>query len=355
MPSAKPAHGHASTQQNQPVRILVLGGSVFLGRAFVIEALRRGHEVTTFNRGVTGSDVPGVEVVRGDRAVAADLERLVNGRYWDAVVDLCGFVPRVVRESAQLVTGHADSYLFVSSISAFREWPKEEVDERSALYECPSDAGPADGDYGELKAGCERAVAEAFDGRLLIISPGLILGPHENVGRLPWWLRRIAGGGMVLAPGDPAREMQVVDARDIAAFGLNQVAMGAAGRFLTSGVRGNTTFGGLLGECVRATGSDAELVWVDDAFLVAHGVEEWTELPLWTTGGPDTAAVWLPSSAKALAAGLRCRPVSETVRDTWDWVSSGGADVVRTYREMPQHGIDPAKEDVILTAWAARR
>jgi 2'-hydroxyisoflavone reductase len=346
--------GRSTHQHNRNVRILVLGGSVFLGRALVVDALRRGHDVTTFNRGITGADVPGVEAIRGDREVTADLERLVDGRQWDAVVDVCGFTPRIVGESARLLSGHADGYLFVSSISAIRDWPVEPVDESSPLHECPPDAGPDYGDYGVLKAGCERAVVTEFDRRVLIISPGLILGPHENVGRLPWWLRRIARGGQVLAPGDPDHEMQVIDARDIAAFGLAQIRAGGSGRFLTSGVRGNTTFGRLLSDCVSVTGSDAELVWVDDEFLVEHGVEEWTELPVWTTGGPQTAAVWLPSSEKALAAGLRCRPVTETVQDTWDWVASLGADVLKVYRETPQHGIDLAKEEGILTAWAAR-
>jgi 2'-hydroxyisoflavone reductase len=336
------------------VRILVIGGSVFLGRAFVVEALRQGHEVTTFNRGITGADVPGVQIVRGDRQVTADLERLVDHRRWDAVVDVCGFTPRVVGESARLLSGHADCYLFVSSISAIRDWPAEPVSESSPLHECQPDAGPDDGEYGVLKAGCERAAQAGFDGRVLIISPGLILGPHENVGRLPWWLRRIARGGEVLAPGNPDREMQVIDARDIAAFGLAQLGAGASGRFLTSGVRGNTTFGGLLSDCITVTGSDAELVWVDDQFLLEHGVEEWTELPLWTTGSPETAAIWMPSSDQALAAGLRCRPVIGTVRDTWAWVASGGADVLAVYRDMPTHGINSAKEKAILTAWAAR-
>jgi 2'-hydroxyisoflavone reductase len=341
-------------RQNRTVRILVIGGSVFLGRAFVVEALRRGHQVTTFNRGVTGADVPGVEAVRGDREVTADLERLVHGRHWDAVVDVCGFTPRVVGASARLLSDHANSYLFISSISAVRGWPAEPVDETSPLHDCPPDVGSDGGDYGVLKAGCERAATLEFDGRVLIISPGLILGPHENVGRLPWWLRRIARGGKVLAPGDPDRQMQVIDARDIAAFGLALIAENASDRFLTSGVRGNASFGGLLSACITVTGSGAELVWVDDEFLIQHGVEEWTELPLWTTGGPETAGVWLPSSAKALAAGLRCRPVMETVRDTWDWVVSGGAAVRAVYRETPRHGIDPAKEEAILTAWAAR-
>ncbi len=335
------------------MRLLVIGGSVFLGRAFVEEALRRGNEVTTFNRGKTGVDVPGVEAVRGDREVTADLERLTDGRRWDAVVDVCGFTPGVVGESARLLSGHADTYVFISSISAFPGWPAERVDENSPLHECPPDAGPDDGDYGQLKAGSERAVETGFDGRVLIISPGLILGPHENVGRLPWWLRRIARGGRVLAPGDPERPMQIIDARDIAAFGLNQIAAGTAGRFLTSGVLGNATFGGWLSDCVEATGSDAELVWVDDAFLLDNEIEAWTELPLWMPDRPEFAGTWLPSSAKALAAGLTCRPVTDTVRDTWAWLSSGVAGALPAYREMPNQGIDPEKERTILDAWVA--
>ncbi len=336
------------------MRILVMGGSVFLGRAFVSEALRRGDDVTTFNRGITGVDVPGVDVVRGDRTVTADLERLAEGRRWDAVIDVCGFVPRVVGESARMVSGHADAYVFVSSISAFPGWPAHPVDESSPTHECSPDAGPDDGDYGELKAGCERAVQEGFDGRVLLLNPGLILGPHENVGRLPWWLSRIAQGGAVLAPGDPDVEMQVIDARDIATFGLDQLHAGAEGRFLTSGPPGNTTFGRWLADCVDVTGSDAELVWVPDDVLVDHGVEMWTELPLWTPAGPDTAGIWRSTVDKALAAGLSCRPVADTVSDTWSWMTAGGADMLPTYRDTPDHGIDPAKEKEILAAWAGR-
>lgn len=337
------------------MRLLVIGGSVFLGRTFVEEALRRGDRVTTFNRGRTGVDVPGTEVVRGDREVTADLQRLVDGRHWDAVVDFCGFTPRVVGESARALSGHADTYVFVSSISAFPGWPAERVDENSPLHDCPPDAGPDDGDYGMLKAGCERAVESSFAGRVLIISPGLILGPYENVGRLPWWLRRMARGGQVLAPGDPTRAMQLIDARDIARFGLAQIADGASGRFLTSGVPGNATFGSWLSDCVDVTGSDAELVWVEDAFLLEHGIEPWTELPLWTPSGPEFAGVWLPSSGKALSAGLTCRPVAETVRDTWAWLSDGATRALPRYRDTtPDQGIDPVKERAVLAEWAAR-
>ena len=337
------------------MRILVIGGSVFFGRAIVSEALRRGDEVTTFNRGISGVDVPGVEAVRGDRTVTADLQHLAHGRRWDAAIDVCGFVPDVVGESARILSGHSDAYAFVSSISVFRDWPAHPVDESSATHRCSPDAGPDDGDYGELKAGCERAVQEGFDGRVLLLGPGLILGPHENVGRLPWWLRRVARGGAVLAPGDPAVEMQVIDARDIAAFGLNQLHAGTEGRFLTSGPPGNTTFGGWLADCVAVTRSDAELVWVPDDVLAEHHVEMWTELPLWLPASPDTAGAWRASVDKALAAGLSCRPVVDTVRDTWSWMTADGVDTLATYRDTPDHGIDPGKEQEILAAWAATR
>jgi 2'-hydroxyisoflavone reductase len=260
-----------------------------------------------------------------------------------------------VGESARILSGHAETYAFVSSISAFRDWPAHPVDESSATHGCTSDAGSDDGDYGELKAGCERAVQEGFDGRVLLLNPGLILGPYENVGRLPWWLRRVARGGALLAPGDPTVEMQVIDARDIAAFGLDHLHAGTEGRFLTSGPPGNTTFGGWLSDCVAVTRSDAELVWVPDDVLAEHQVEMWTELPLWLPAGPDTAGTWRASVDKALAAGLRCRPVIDTVRDTWSWMTANGVDTLPTYRDTPDHGIDPGKEQVILAAWAAIR
>jgi 2'-hydroxyisoflavone reductase len=339
------------------MRILVIGGSVFQGRAIVEEALRRGHEVTTFNRGRTGEDVKGVEAVRGDREVRADLDRLVDGRTWDVVVDVCGFVPRVVGDSVRLLTGRAATYAFISSINAVPAWPAQDADESTPRHECSPDAGPDDGDYGTLKAGCERAVEEYFDGAALIIEPGLILGPHENVGRLPAWLRRIARGGRVLAPGGPDRPMQLIDARDIAIFTLDQAEKGVADRFLTTAPAGNTTFGRWLGDCVEATGSDASLVWVDDRFLLDREVEPWVELPLWAPDQPEYAHIWKASTGKAEAAGLRCRPVTETVRDTWAWLRDGGTLKKRSSptNQLPEHGIDPAKEARILAEWDDHR
>ena len=335
------------------MKILVIGGSVFLGRAIVDEALRRGHEVTTFNRGRSGTDLPGVEAVRGDRESTDDLRRLADGRQWDAVIDVCGFVPRVVLESVRTLSGHAPHYTFISSISAYPDWPgKPGVDETFPRHECPPDADAEFGDYGVLKAGCERAVEQHFDGGALVIQPGLILGPHENVGRLPWWLTRISRGGRVLAPGNPAFPMQLIDARDIAAFALDHAAKGTTGRYMTGGVQGNTTYGDWLNDCVEATGSDPELVWVDDAFLVEQGVEMWTELPLWAPEA-DNPGVWTHSSAKAIAAGLTCRPVRETVRDTWEWLKDIPEER-RSFGGRMHHGIDPDKEARILAAWDAR-
>ncbi|MEW9530228.1 NAD-dependent epimerase/dehydratase family protein [Microbispora sp. NPDC049125] len=335
------------------MRLLVIGGSVFLGRAIVEEALARGHEVTTFNRGRSGADLPGVEAVHGDREVHADLERLVEGRRWDAVVDVCGFTPRVVLDSARTLSGHASHYTFISSISAYADRLETPgIDENSPTFECPPDAGADDGDYGELKAGCERAVEQYFDGGALVVQPGLIIGPHENVGRLPWWLTRIAAGGRVLAPGDPSRPIQLIDARDIAEFTLDHAEKGTTGRFLNGGVRGRVTFGSWLEECVAVTGSGAELVWVDDRFLVDQGVEEWTELPLWLP--PVYPGAWDFSSAKAEAAGLTCRPLAETVRDTWEWLKDIPVDERSFGSARLSHGIDPDKEARILAEWDAR-
>ncbi|MFF4651529.1 NAD-dependent epimerase/dehydratase family protein [Streptomyces sp. NPDC001380] len=335
------------------MRILVIGGTEFLGRAFVAQALERGDRVTTFNRGLSGPDAPGVETVRGDREVAGDLRALVEGRRWDAVVDTRGGVPKVVGETARILSGHADTYLFVSSCHAYADWPAEPVDERSPRHPCPPDAERGDVPPNALKAGCERAVEQHFDGGVLIVNPGLIVGPYDDVGRLPWWLERIARGGRVLAGGAPDRAMQLVDVRDIAAFMLGALSEGTTGRFLATGIRSNTTWGDLLRDCTAVTGSDAEPVWVDDAFLAERGVEPWTELPLWMPLGKGGDGVWLASSAAARERGFHCRPVAETVRDTWEWVRGRGADAGPWMQGETPLGIDPGKESRLLAEWDA--
>lgn len=337
------------------MKVLIIGGTVFLGRALVDEALGRGHEVTLFNRGVSGPAPSGAESVKGDRENEAALRTLVDGRYWDAVIDTCGFEPRTVRLSARILAAHATAYAFVSSFHAYADWPAKGVDESFPRHQCPPDAGPDDVAYNALKAGCERAVEESFPERALIINPGIIMGPGENVGRLPWWLETIARGGRVLAPGAPDRRMQLIDARDIARFVFDRLAAQGSGRYVTSGIPGNTTMGDLLRDCVRVTGADTELVWADESFLQERNIAPWSELPLWAPDIPEMAGIWQASSQKALAAGLRCRPVSETVADTWRALRSGEYPAPKYLQGKVPVGLDQAKHDAVLAEWDARR
>lgn len=337
--------------EDERVRILVLGGSRFLGRAFAAEALSAGHHVSVFNRGRSGADLPGVQAIRGDRENPADLDRLsrqaATQQPWDAVVDTSGYVPKVVADSARALAGAAGAYLFISSLSAFGDFPARPVTDASPLLECPPDA--TEGEYGPLKAGCERAVRANFPGRVLVHYPGIILGPHENVGRLTWWLSRIARGGDVLAPGDPRRELQLIDARDVARFGLRCLETGRDEPHLLAGPRGHTTFGDWLGACVQATGSDARLVWAQDEVLLEYDVKIWSGLPLWSPRQEDHAAVWDTDVSSTIAAGLQCRPIVETVRDTWAWLNDQPP-LTDEEGKINGHGLAPSDEQRVLQA-----
>ena len=337
------------------MHLLIIGGTSFLGRHTAQLALQGGWTVTTFNRGRFAPDVEGVEALVGDRTSAADLRQLAD-RGFDVVVDTCGFVPRVVGMSVAALAGAGAHYVFVSSMSATTTWPERPTPDYAPAQDCPSDAGPDDGDYGRLKAGCERAVTEGFEDSCTVVRAGLILGPYENVGRLPWWLQRIAAGGEVLAPGSPDVAMQLVDARDIADFMLRCGQAGTPGTFNVTGPRGNATMGSWLGSCVALTGSDATLTWVRDDVLLAHDVHAWGELPLWHPPDQGGDHVWDASTDRAVLAGLTTRPVHETVADTWAWLRDAGPGALAPPpREgMPRNGIDPEKERSILAAWHQR-
>jgi len=338
--------------------LLVIGGTSFLGRAAVEDALSRGWSVTTFNRGKSGPDAEGVEALRGDRDDDAALARLA-GRSFDVVVDTCGFVPRTVGKSVRALAASGAHYVFVSSISATTTWPGEPTPDGVDGQDCPSDAGPDDGDYGKLKAGCERAVTEVFGERSTIARAGLILGPHENVGRLPAWLIRMNRGGEVLAPGDPDVPTQLVDVRDLARFLLDCGEHGTSGTFNATAPPASSTYGELLQHCVDVTGGRARLTWVADDLLLEHEVEPWTELPLWMPPGQDGDAVWAAATDRTQAAGMRNRPLRETVADTWAWLepllrSGEGAPPLPDRDYVKANGIDPAKEAGILAAWHTR-
>jgi 2'-hydroxyisoflavone reductase len=333
------------------MRLLVLGGTRFIGWAIVTAALGRGWEVTTFNRGLSGADVPGVRAVRGDRTEPDDLAGLAGEGPWDAIIDASGYVPRETLAACVCLEPCTSRYVFMSTVSVYRGWPAEPLSEASEVLYCPPDAGPEYGEdtedgptkYGYQKSGCELAVTQVFGaGRSAILRPGVVLGPREYVGRLSWWLRRVAAGGQVLAPGSPDRSIQPVDVRDLAAFAVEVAAGGAGGAFNVVAPAGRETFGGMLRACAEVTGSDAEFVWMSDAQLLAHRVRQWSEMPLWRT----FPGVWQVGSEYAQSSGLSCRPLAVTVADTWSWMQDGGtgADDERS----AEIGISPAREQQIL-------
>lgn len=336
------------------MRLLVLGGSWFYGRAVVESALDEGWEVTTFHRGLSGGDAEGAMVVRGDRTNAADLARLAESGPWDAVLDTSGYVPADVLPVAAALEPVCGRYLFASTVSVYRDWPAHPVDEGSPVKDCAIDQEAPDGGvgdpgpalYGVFKAGCERAVAEVFgQDRSVGLRSHVMLGPREYVGRTAWWTARMRRGGLVLCPGDPARPIQPVDVRDVAAFTLRAVT-GQPGAVNIAGA-GRDTMSDYLTACRDAAGSDSELVWVDEEFLTGHGVGQWVEMPLWRPQ-PGT---WAMDTARATAAGLVTRPISDTVADTVEWLASEEADV--DHFRAGKLGIAMEKEDAVLAAWTA--
>ncbi|WP_042364506.1 NAD-dependent epimerase/dehydratase family protein [Streptacidiphilus neutrinimicus] len=344
------------------MKLLVIGGSVFVGRAFAEEGVRRGWEVTVFNRGRSQNDPDGVRSLRGDRTDEADLAALAAAGPYDAVVDVCGYVPLEVAKSAAALAASADAYLFVSTINVYPGFPAEPTDELSPRQGGRADAGPDDGDYGWLKDGCEKAVRAAFPGRVVVLQPGLIVGPHDRARRTTAWLRRAAQGGRMAVPGTPDRALRLIDVRDLAAFGLDLLSGAPRDEvedYLVSGAPDNGTWGDFLAACVAATGGKAELAYIDDRIFVDHEVEPWTELPLWLPADRgDCAAVWDASSAKALAAGVRCRPITDSVRETAAWLFGPGGEqeAFEDYRQFSAWTpfLSEEKEQAILAAHDAR-
>ena len=337
------------------MRILVLGGTRFVGRAVVDQAVSRGHDVTTFTRGQHGEPRPGAEALHGDRTRPADLLPLA-GRDWDAVIDTSVIAPAHVAASARLLAGHVGHYSYVSTLSVYSARPREPVNEESVTWDCaPDAAGDAESlGYGPLKSGSEQAVEAAFPGRNLIVRPGIIAGPHDVGGRLTWWLDRLARGGQVLAPSDPGRPVRLTDARDLAAWLLDSARRGITGVVNIPGPDG-CTLGRLLADCMAVTRADraapAELVWVPDDVLLAAGVEPYTELPLWAPDVPELAGTWQAAGERARLAGMRYRPLGATVRDTWGWLSGDATARGQPGQELAHRariGLAPAREQGIL-------
>ena len=304
------------------MRILILGGTRFLGRALTDAAAGRGDTVTLFNRGRTAPHLyPGIETITGDRTSPADLF-VLKGRDWDAVIDVAGFEPETVELSVQALEKRTGRYVFVSTGSVYADHSSRQSQaEDAAVWELREDMTDPAELYGARKAASEAIVTGVFGDRALIPRPGLIVGPHDTTDRFPYWPRRIARGGRVLAPGVPSDLVQFIDVRDLAAWIIHACHHGTGGVFNLVGVP--MAFGAFLDECRRATYSDAELTWVDSGRLLEAGAAPWTGIPLWL-GGLEPIEFFDVDNSRAVATGLSLRPVTDTVRDTLAWDTERG-------------------------------
>jgi len=324
------------------MRLLVLGGTHHVGRAVVEMALARGDDVTTLTRGVSGLSAAGALALHGDRTDPAALRAALGDAEWDAVIDTWSGAPAVVSDSATLLTDRAGHYGYVSSRSVYR-WPiPAGLDESAPVVDGdPADTGQED--YAAAKRGGELAALAAFGNRTLLARAGLILGPYEIVGRMPWWLGRIERGGDVLAPGPPDRPLQFIDCRDLAAWMLSAADRGLGGVFNTVSQPGHATMASLLDAAISVTGSSARLVWASPEVIEAAGIEAWTELPIWLPPTGEGVGLHDGNVAAAYAAGLACRPAAETVAATWRWIQAEGYPPAR-----PGTGLDPERERQVL-------
>ncbi|HEX7335223.1 MAG TPA: NAD-dependent epimerase/dehydratase family protein [Pyrinomonadaceae bacterium] len=339
------------------MKLLIIGGTRFIGRHLATAALARDHEVTLFNRGNYPVE-PTFENIQGDRHNHSDLAKL-SSRRWDVVVDTCGHLPRSVRAAAEILSNSVDRYVFISSQNAYasvnvpgvdENFPSanlttQQLDQANAI---DTSGQPSYGAlYGGLKALCEQAAEEAMPDRVLIIRPGLIVGPHDYTDRFTYWVARIARGGEVLAPGRPERFVQFIDARDLAEWIVSMAEQKATGIYNANRAPEKLTMQTVLEECKLASHSTAIFTWASEEFLLKENVSAWAEMPLWL---PEDAAPHLKgfmfiNCDKAIRSGLRFRPLSETTRDTLTWYQTAGAN-----QEL-KAGIGSDKEQALLRKW----
>jgi 2'-hydroxyisoflavone reductase len=342
--------GYRSGLAERKLKLLILGGTAFLGPHTVAAARARGHEVTLFNRGKTNPELfPDLEKLRGDRD--GDLSALV-GRTWDAVIDTSGYVPRHVRLSAELLAPSVAHYLFISTISVYKDYSVVGMDESAPLATLadPTTEQITGETYGALKALCETAAQDAMPGRTTVIRPGLIVGPEDRTDRFTYWPVRVERGGEVLSPGTPDDFIQFIDVRDLAEFIVVCLENKAFGIFNADAPAGSLTMGRLLETCRDVTESRAGLTWVDAEFLAAQNVSPWQDMPCWVPAVGAEAGFGRVNTAKAHAAGLGMRALDDTVRATLAWWHTEPEDRRKTLRA----GLTPEREAAVLAAWHAK-
>lgn len=353
------------------LKLLILGGTGFLGPHLVRVAVERGHEMTLFNRGVTNPHLfPELEKLRGDRRTS-NLDAL-RDRSWDAVIDTSAYYPRVVDEATSLLAERVRQYVFVSTISVYAKRDIIGMDETAPLatIEDESTEQVSGLTYGPLKVLCERAAETAMPGRVLTVRPGLIVGPGDTTDRFTYWPVRVARGGEVLAPGTGDDPVQFIDARDLALWTIDSIEQGRNGVFNATGPVEPITMRGMLEACREATGSDAEFTWVDREFLAEQSVRPWSDMPVWVPPVGEYAGFGRTSIERAKRAGLTTRPAVETARDTEAWFRTlepsrqarlSGAAVYPTPQNMADDsipkrraGLSLAREQAVLDAWRTR-
>lgn len=326
------------------MKILIIGGTRFLGKHLVEAAQINSHQITLFNRGISNPDLfPEVEKIYGDRL--GDLGGL-TGRQWDVAIDTCGYFPRQVKLSTSSLLDSVSHYTFISTISVYKDFSKIGITEEDelAILDEPDTEEVTGQTYGGLKATCEQVASTAFPGSVLIIRPGLIVGPFDPTDRFTYWPWRVTHGGKILAPESPNWCTQFIDVRDLAGWTIRMIENQITGIFNATGPEQPLRFGDLLKECDEATGAKYSIVWVNHEFLSTNHIEPWSELPLWLPGeayaGMDRICI-----DKALAFGLRFRPLAQTIRDTLEWAESRPPDY--TWRA----GLTPDREAELIGLW----
>jgi 2'-hydroxyisoflavone reductase len=336
-------------RSGKPLKILFLGGTGFIGPHQVEYALKQGHQVTLFNRGKSGKDLfPGVEKLEGDRDGKLDA---LKGRKWDAVIDNSGYVPRHVRDSANLLRNNVGRYLFVSTLSVFGDFSIKNLDENGPLAKLDEPNSEDVGKYyGPLKVLCEKAVLDTFGDRGTVVRPGLIVGPGDPTDRFTYWPVRIDRGGEILSPGDPTDPVLIIDARDLSAWCVQLVERDIGGVYNAVGPKAQLSIAEMLYGIRSVTTADASFPWVPSEFLESQGVRPWADMPAWFPPKGPMAGFGYFNRQRAIEKGLSFRPLAETARDTIAWFKTLPAE----RQAKLEAGIAPDKEKTVLAAWPAK-
>jgi 2'-hydroxyisoflavone reductase len=361
-----------AVEKPQPKRILILGGTGFLGPKTIDVAIARGHSVTIFNRGKREKIQPleqKVEHLFGNRDPKLPAEgegspvglAQLEGKKWDVVIDNSGYFPRHVEASAKLLAPNADRYIYISSISAYGDYPAAGGDETTPLAELKDPTVETMGEqfenYGGLKVLCEKAASAAFGAeRTAIVRPGYIVGPGDPTDRFTYWPARIADGGEVLAPGAPADPLQWIDVRDLSEWLVHLAEQGTAGTFNAVGPETPARWGTVLDTCVKASKSSAKLTWVPVEWLEKHDMGGEESFPIWSPAVGKTAGFHRWKNTRAQEAGLKFRSIDDTVSSLLAWFPTELERRARVTRDLTEAAKAKGEEAPKLadpTVWRA--